>query len=96
MFDPKQLDELAQRLAAALPEGIKTLQEDLGRNLRGSLEAGLTRLDLVNREEFDVQTAVLARTRQKLSHLEAQVAELERLLTPDQTPDRTPGQTRSD
>lgn len=92
MFDPKQLDEFAQRLAAALPEGIKTLQEDLGRNLRGSLEAGLTRLDLVNREEFDVQSAVLTRTREKLSRLEAQVAELERLLALSPASD----QTRSD
>ncbi len=40
MFDPKQLDDFAQRLAGALPDGLKTLQEDLGRNLRGSLEAG--------------------------------------------------------
>ena len=80
MFDPKQLDELAQRLVGALPEGLKTLQEDVGRNLRGSLEAGLSRLDLVNREEFDVQAAVLARTREKLSRLEAQVAGLERAL----------------
>lgn len=80
MFDPKQLDELAQRLAGALPEGLKTLQEDLGRNLRGSLEAGLSRLDLVNREEFDVQAAVLTRTREKLARLEAQVAGLERAL----------------
>ncbi len=85
MFDPKQLDELAQRLAGALPEGLKTLQEDLGRNLRGTLEAGLSRLDLVNREEFDVQTAVLGRTREKLSRLEAQVAELELVLALDRT-----------
>ena len=84
MFDPKQLDELAQRLAGALPEGLKALQDDLGRNLRGSLEAGLSRLDLVNREEFDVQTAVLARTREKLSRLETQVAGLERAMAASQ------------
>jgi ubiquinone biosynthesis accessory factor UbiK len=78
MLDPKQLDDLVQRLSSALPKGIQTLQEDLGRNLRTSLEAGLTRLDLVTREEFDVQSAVLARTREKLTQLEAQVAELER------------------
>jgi len=85
MFDPTPLEELAQRLAGALPGGLKTLQEDLGRNLRGSLEAGLSGLDLVNREEFDVQTAVLGRTREKVSRLEAQVAELERLLAPART-----------
>jgi len=80
MLDPKQLDDLVSRIAGALPKGIQTLQEDLGRNLRASLEAGLTRLDLVTREEFDVQSAVLGRTREKLTRLAAQVAELERLL----------------
>lgn len=77
MLDPKQLDDLAQRLAQSLPKGVQTLRDDLARNLRGSLEAGLTHLDLVSREELDVQTAVLARTREKLRHLEARVAELE-------------------
>lgn len=85
MLDPKQLDDLVQRLSSALPKGIQTLQEDLGRNFRASLEAGLTRLDLVTREEFDVQSAVLARTREKLSRLESQVAELERVLTGTQS-----------
>lgn len=77
MLDPKQLDELAQRLALSLPKGVQTLRDDLARGLRASLEAGLTRLDLVSREEFDVQSAVLARTREKLGHLEARIAELE-------------------
>ena len=80
MLDPKQLDDLAQRLARAIPKGIQTLQEDLGRNLRASLEAGLSRLDLVSREELDVQAAVLARTREKVRQLEFKVAELERAL----------------
>lgn len=77
MLDPKQLDDLAQRLAGSLPKALVALQEDLGRNLRAALEAGLTRLDLVTREEFEVQRAVLGRTRQKLEHLEGRVAELE-------------------
>ena len=77
MLDPKQLDDLAQRLAVSLPKGVQALRDDLARNLRASLESGLTRLDLVSREEFDVQAAVLARTRDKLSRLEARVAELE-------------------
>jgi ubiquinone biosynthesis accessory factor UbiK len=80
MLDPKQLDDLAQRLAKAVPKGIQTLQEDLGRNLRASLEAGLSRLDLVTREEMDIQAAVLARTRDKVRHLELKLAELERAL----------------
>jgi hypothetical protein len=83
MLDPKQLDELAQRLARAIPKGIQTFQEDLSRNLRVSLEAGIARLDLVSREELDVQAAVLARTREKVRQLEFKVAELERTLGDD-------------
>jgi ubiquinone biosynthesis accessory factor UbiK len=78
MLDPKHLDDLAQRLAGSLPKGLQALQSDINRNLRAGVEAGLARLDLVTREEFDVQTAVLRRTREKLAALEARVAQLER------------------
>jgi hypothetical protein len=77
MLDPKHLDDLATRLAGSLPKGLQALQADIQRNLRAGMEAGLARLDLVTREEFDVQTAVLARTRAKLEALEARVAEME-------------------
>ncbi len=80
MLDPKQLDDLAQRLASAMPKGIQMLQEDINRNLRASLESGLSRLDLVTREEFDVQSAVLARSREKLAAMETRLLELEHLL----------------
>jgi len=80
MLDPKHLDDLAQRLAGSLPRGLQTMQEDFNRNLRAALEAGLAKLDLVTREEFDVQSAVLARTREKLTRLEAEVAKLESAL----------------
>jgi len=77
MLVPRQLDDLAQRLSDSLPKGLQALQEDINRNLRASLEGGLAKLDLVTREEFDVQAAVLARTREKLERLEALAAELE-------------------
>jgi len=80
MLKPKQLDDLSQRLTDSLPKGLQTLQEDISRNLRATLDAGLARLDLVTREELEVQAAVLARTRAKLKQLEAQVAELEQRL----------------
>lgn len=80
MLDPRQLDDLAHRLATAVPKGLQVLQEDINRNLRASLESGLARLDLVTREEFDVQSAVLARTREKLALLEARVSALEQTL----------------
>jgi ubiquinone biosynthesis accessory factor UbiK len=85
MLEPKHLDDLASRLAGSLPKGLQALQTDIGKNLRASLEAGLARLDLVTREEFDVQAAVLARTREKLTALEARVAKLEHPTTSDQT-----------
>jgi BMFP domain-containing protein YqiC len=79
MIEPKNLDDLAQRLAGSLPSGFQVLKQDMERNLRAGLEAGLARLELVTRDEFDIQSAVLARTREKLARLELQVAELERL-----------------
>ena len=77
MLDPKHLDDLTQRLAGSLPKGLQALQEDINRNMRAALEAGLSKLDLVTREEFEVQAAVLTRTRAKLEALEARVAEIE-------------------
>jgi BMFP domain-containing protein YqiC len=81
MIDPKLLDDLAKRLAGSVPAGIQLMQQDLQKNLRTALESGLSHLDLVTRQEFDVQSAVLARTRKKLAELEQQVAELEKQRT---------------
>jgi BMFP domain-containing protein YqiC len=80
MIDPKVFDDLAQRLSAAVPSGVRELQGDIEKNLRSALQAGLGRLNLVTREEFDVQAAVLARSRQKLDELAARVESLEAAL----------------
>jgi BMFP domain-containing protein YqiC len=77
MIDKNVLDDLAKRVSANIPEGLKFLQEDMEKNIRSALEAGLSHLDLVTREEFDLQTAVLARTREKLEQLEKIVAQME-------------------
>ncbi len=87
MIDPKLLDDLAKRMAGSIPTGLQSLQQDLQKSLRSALEGGLAHLDLVTREEFDVQAAVLARTREKLERLERQVAELEKARAAD-TDDR--------
>ncbi len=76
-LDPKLIDDLSRRVADNLPRGLQTLQDDLQRNLRAGLEAALGRLNLVTREEFEIQQAVLQRTREKLKALEARVAALE-------------------
>jgi BMFP domain-containing protein YqiC len=77
MLDLRPLDDLAQRLTALLPPGAEAASEDLRKTFRTTLEAGIARLDLVTREEFDVQRAVLLKTREKLEALERQLAELE-------------------
>jgi hypothetical protein len=86
MIDPKTLDTLANRIAAGLPPGFGQMHADLRNNLHAAISAALARMELVTREEFDVQSAVLARTREKLAALEAKVAELERVVDADQRP----------
>ena len=76
MIDLAQLDELARRLSSLVPPGLRDGREELQQNFKSVLQAGLGKLDLVTREEFDVQRAVLARTRDKLEALERQLAEL--------------------
>lgn len=76
-MDAEQLDELSARLTALLPEGLKGVRDDLERNFRAVLQAGMQKFELVTRDEFDAQSAVLRRTRERVRALEAQVAELE-------------------
>ena len=78
MIDFRTLDDLSQRLGALLPPSLGEAREDLTRNFRSALQAGLQRLDLVPREEFEVQRLVLRRTREKLEALERRLAEMER------------------
>lgn len=78
----ESIDNLARRLAASLPQGLRAMREDAEENFRAVLKSGLARMDLVTREEFEVQRAVLARTREKLEALEKRVAERESATTP--------------
>ena len=80
MFDPKALDDIANRLANAVPSGLNNFKEDMEKNFRAILQTALGKLDLVTREEFEVQKGVLAKTRTKLEALELQVAEIEKRL----------------
>jgi hypothetical protein len=79
MIEIKRIEEVADRVAQLLPAGADRLHADVKRNVRGFLDGALARMELVTREEFDVQQAVLARTRAKLTELERRVAELEAL-----------------
>jgi hypothetical protein len=76
-FDPRLIDDLARRLAGSVPESVSALRRDLEQNFKGVLQSQLARMDLVTREEFDVQASVLKRTREKLAALEKRLAEIE-------------------
>lgn len=71
------IDNLARKLAESVPEGLRTMGAELESNFRAVLRASLAKLDLVTRDEFEVQEAVLARTRERLEALEARLKELE-------------------
>ncbi len=77
MFDPKAIDDIANRLAGAIPPGFNNLKEDMEKNFHAILQAALGKLDLVTREEFEVQKAVLAKTRSKLEALEKRIEFIE-------------------
>jgi BMFP domain-containing protein YqiC len=77
MIDPKNVEQVLNDLRQALPGGFA---QEMEKNMRAALSAALARLNLVTREELEVQTAVLTRTREKIEALEKQVAELEKLL----------------
>jgi ubiquinone biosynthesis accessory factor UbiK len=80
MFDPKALDDIANRLANAIPPGLNNFKDDMEKNFRAILQTALGKLDLVTREEFEVQKGVLAKTRTKLEALESQMTEIEKRL----------------
>ena len=77
MVNSQTLNELLRGILDALPPGMRSLQNDVEKNLRASLNAGFAKLNLVTREDFDVQAEVLARSRAKLQKLEEQIAHLE-------------------
>ena len=73
----ESIEDIARKLAEALPEGLRSVREDIETNFRGVLRSSLAKLDLVTREEFEVQEAVLEKTRTKLEALEARLKEME-------------------
>lgn len=87
MINAKKIEEIAKQVTEAIPPGLKTIANDLEDKTKTVLQRKLSELDVVTREEFDVQTQVLIKTRQKavaleakLDEMEAKFVELERLL----------------
>jgi len=77
MIDPKKIEQIARQVHESMPKGLRDLGEDVEKKIRQVLQSQLIRLDLVSREEFDVQTQVLLRTREKLALLEQRISDLE-------------------
>lgn len=77
-MDIRSIDELARKLSASLPESVAMMKADLEHNFKAVLQSALTRMDLVSRQEFDVQVALLNRVRTQLNQLEQRLAEMEK------------------
>ena len=77
MLDPKKLEEIARQIADSVPPGVKNMAEEAEGKIKQVLQAQLSKLDRVTREEFDIQTQVLIRTREKLEAMESRIAALE-------------------
>ncbi|GKW13845.1 MULTISPECIES: ubiquinone biosynthesis accessory factor UbiK [Pectobacterium] len=90
MIDPKKIEQIARQVHESMPKGIRELGDDVEKKIRQVLQAQLTRLDLVNREEFDIQTQVLLRTREKIARLEQRLSELEAKLSAEEKPAAAP------
>ncbi|MDG6778952.1 accessory factor UbiK family protein [Thiomicrorhabdus sp. zzn3] len=77
MFSPKQLEEIVQNLSQLIPQGAGQIPENIHAQIRATLNSGLHKMDLVTREEFDIQRGVLEKTREKLEKLEKKLNQLE-------------------
>ncbi|WP_233963893.1 ubiquinone biosynthesis accessory factor UbiK [Pectobacterium versatile] len=95
MIDPKKIEQIARQVHESIPKGIRELGDDVEKKIRQVLQAQLTRLDLVNREEFDIQTQVLLRTREKIARLEQRMTELEAKLSTEEKPATAPENDQS-
>lgn len=78
MLDRHKLDEIANMISNALPDGVRHLRSDIEKNIRTALIAAFKNMDLVTRDEFEIQKKVLERTREKLDAIEAQIAAFEK------------------
>ncbi|MDH5388405.1 MAG: accessory factor UbiK family protein [Gammaproteobacteria bacterium] len=77
MENKNTFDDLAKKITGLLPGNIQQIQQDLESSIKNLLQNSLSKMNLVTREEFDVQSALLARTRKKLDQLEKQLSKIE-------------------
>lgn len=77
MINPSIFDEISQKITNSLPDSARTIEQDMKKNIKTVLSSTFSKLDLVSRDEFDIQQQVLARTRKKVEELEAQLKTFE-------------------
>jgi BMFP domain-containing protein YqiC len=77
-FDPKNVDEFASKIKGIMPESLKSSKEEMQKTLKSGAEGVLQKLDLVSREEYDIQVALLKKCQEKINELEAKIADLEK------------------
>lgn len=75
-----ELSEIIQQISSLIPDDVRAVRADIEKNIQSTLTAGLRKMELVTREEFDTQTAVLQKTRQKLGELQNKLDEIEKKL----------------
>ncbi len=96
MIDTKKIEQLARQIHESLPKGIRELGDDVEKKIRQVLQSQFSRMDLVSRQEFDVQTQVLLRTREKLNQLELRINALETMPGGIATPTTAAAKTSTD
>lgn len=84
MINAQKIEDIAKQVTDAIPPSVKNIAADIEDKTKSVIQRKLSQLDVVSREEFDVQTQVLIKTREKISELEKKVAELEALITASQ------------
>jgi BMFP domain-containing protein YqiC len=77
-FDPKNVDEFANKIKDIMPESLKSSKEEMQKTLKSGAEGVLQKLDLVSREEYDIQVALIKKCQEKINELEAKIANLEK------------------
>jgi BMFP domain-containing protein YqiC len=83
MINPAKIEEIAKQISSNMPQGVKNLADTFETKTKQVIQNKLAEMDFVSREEFDIQSKVLIRTREKLAELEAKVAEIEVKLNSD-------------
>lgn len=76
-FDSKMLDEVVRKITSAIPSDLKFAKENIEKNIRAAVEGVFQKLDLVTRDEFEVQTKLLSKSQQRVKELEKRIHELE-------------------